>query len=127
MEEFLQTVVDGGAEFVVGGIELCGGLVFNGPGFGGNFEFELFEALFVVAAHFADGKQVAALGVEQEEQTVEEGKGAVEEWFEQAAALVIRQGVQSRWELVGAAGVEDEATREVGENLKKDALFEAFA
>ena len=81
----------------------------------------------VVAAHLTDGEQVAALGIEQEEQAVEEGERAAEEWFEQAIALSGGQRAQACWQLAGTLCIENEAAREMWENLKTDPVFKALA
>src|SRR5437763_1636136 len=83
-------------------------------GCGGELALELLQALLVVAVHLTDGEQVATLGIEQEEQAVEEGERAAEEWFEQAIAL---PGGQPCWQLAGTLCIENEAAREMWENL----------
>ncbi len=95
MEEFLQAVIEGRAEVVIGGANTLRSLVLDFSGLRGDFAFELFQAFFVVAALLADGEQVAALGIEQEEQAIEEGEGAVEVGFEQAIALLCGQVFQA--------------------------------
>ena len=127
VEEVLQPLVEGGAGFVVGCFDVRMGLVFNRPGCGGELALELLQALLVVAAHLTDGEQVAALGIEQEEQAVEERERAAEEWFEQAVALPGGQRIQTCWQLAGMLCIENEAAREMWENLKTDPVFKALA
>src|SRR5207248_8748020 len=118
-EEFLQAVVEDCAVFAVGGAQLRGSLVLYRASLVRDLVFELFQALFVVAARFTHGQQVAALGIEQEEQAVQEGERPAEVWFEQVMTLVVGEVLQICWQQPLMAGKAREALCEVGKISKK--------
>src|SRR5207253_6288216 len=120
IKKLLQPVIEGGAEIGVRDLEFGGRLILNCACFFSDLPFEPFQALFVVATHFTHGQQVAALGIEQEEQAVEEGERGAEEGLEQGVALSSVQALQVGRELSSTPGIDDEATGEVGENLKEE-------
>src|SRR5712692_9990079 len=112
---------------MVGGTDLAWSLLFNRAGLFGDLLFELLQAPGKVAMDFAHGEQVAALGVEQEEQAVEKGEGAAEIGFEQAVALLSLHTFQIGIDQSGASSMQNEASREVGENLLEYALFQSLS
>src|SRR5438270_2784475 len=112
---------------MVGRADLAWSLLFNCTGFLSYLSFELLQAPGVVAMDFADREQIAALGVEQEEQAIEEGQRAAKIGLEQAVALLSLHALQIRINQSGAPGMENEAPREMGENLLEDALFQALS
>ncbi len=122
----MQTIVEGGAAVAVGLTDVVGGCIYDVADFVGDLLFETCETAGIIAVHFADGQEVAALGVEQEEQTIEEGEGTGEIGFEQVVAFGCRHVFDIGGELVGCAGMGDETFGEMRENLIEDALFEAF-
>ncbi len=127
IKKLLQPIIEGGAEVSVSNLQLTGRLIFNRSGFFSDLPFESFQALFVVATHFTHGQQVAALGIEQEEQAVEERQCGTEEWLEQVVAFAGVQVIQVGRKLSSTAGIDDEAACEVGENIKEDAVFESLS
>src|SRR5256886_715898 len=127
IKKLLQPIIEGGAEIGVSSLQFAGRLILNCAGFFSDLPFEPFQALFVVATHFTHGQQVAALGIEQEEQAVEERQRGAEEWLEQGVALGGFQAIQVGRKLASTPGIDDESTREVGENLKEDAVFESLS
>ena len=127
IKELLQPIIEGGAEIIVSQLQLSGRLIFNRAGFFSDLPFESFQALFVVATHFTYGQQVAALGIEQEEQAVEECQRGTEEWLEQVVALGGVQAIQVGRKLSSTPGIDDEAACQVRKNLKEDALFESLS
>ena len=114
-EEGLQPGVEGGVTVAIGGADLPRGQLADGAGFCGDLLFQPAQAVLAVAARLDDGQQLQALGVEDEHQPVEEG--------ERAGEGLLQEGVVQRGGGLPAAGVFDEATGEVGENLHEDALF----
>src|SRR5258708_33561046 len=127
IKKLLQPIIESGAEISVSDLQLTRCLIFNGSGFLGDLNFESFQALFVVATHFTHGQQVAALGIEQEEQAVEERQRGTEEWLEQVVAFASVQAIQVGRKLSSTAGIDDEAACEVGENIKEDAVFQSLS
>ncbi len=79
----MQAIIEGGAAIAVGLTDVVGRLIYDVANFVGDLLFETGETMGIIAVHFADGQEVAALGVEQEEQTIEEGEGTGEIGFEQ--------------------------------------------
>src|SRR5258708_8388988 len=127
IKKLLQPIIEDGAEISVSDLQLGGCLIFNGSGFLGHLPFESFQAPFLVATHFTYGQQVTALGIEQEEQTVEERQRGTEEWLEQVDALAGVQAIQVGRNFSSSAGIDDDTACQVGENIKEDAVFQSLS
>lgn len=76
----------------------------------------------MVATHFTYGQQVAAFGIEQEEQAVEERQRGTEEWLEQAVAFAGIQAIQVGRKLSSTLGIDDEAARSGEKSQRRYAL-----
>ena len=95
-EEMLQAVVDGSVGGGIG-MQVVGDAIIEFARVVCNALFEPFKAVCVVATLLTHGQQVAALGIEQEKQTIQKGECARKERFEQAVALLGWQCIEIGW------------------------------
>ena len=80
--------------------------------------------MFGIAARLANGQQVAALGIEREEQPIEECQRPSKERGERLITFALWQRLDLRWQLSVPPRVGDEPLGEAGKDLIEDTLLQ---